>query len=262
MCLVHFLWLARGWWALLQAPLDRLTTMARGLLSLVLLVHVATAQQPLFPDLHVGGLLIDAPDGVDYVVAMSSDEAHVYAATMRHVIKMKASNLSEREVFDLTNDGVSEITTLAVDSGDVVLTVKKHDEYEVQRRATRSLAKIECSSVINSSEFTPFAIALDDRHIYTGHRTYPGKVARWKRRDCTPAGKLTLAEHEDDVRSFAYDAQHDARNLYVATNSQPGHVVKIALDTFERIGSVTLASIASVLLTLVAFHMHVELPKA
>ena len=223
----------------MQAPLDRATTMARRLLlSLACLVHVAMAQQPLFPDLHVGGELTDAPAGVNYVVAMASDDSHVYAATLRHVVKMKANDLTERTVVDLTGDGVSEITALAVDGGDLVLTVKKGDAYEVQRRATGSLDTIECSSAIDSSEFTPFAIAVDDAHIYTGHRTFPGKVARWKRQDCAPDGKLTLAENEDDVRSFAYDAQHDARHLYAGTNSQPGRVVKIALGTFERVGSV------------------------
>ena len=149
----------------------------RPLLVLCLVHAVYGNQAMVFPDLDVAGPLVSAPAGSSGVVAMDSDESHVYAATSRQIIKMKSQDLLSRKIIDMGDAGVREIAALQEDGDDIFLTAKtmNRDNWVLMRLSKTDL-EVQCQREIDPQLYIPYALAIAGPYAYTGHFTFPGKV--------------------------------------------------------------------------------------
>lgn len=103
----------------------------------------------------------------------------------------------------------------------------------------------EAALVFEPSEYITSSAVIDPagRYAYFGTSTSPGQIVKVDVQTWQRVGAITLAQGEgDDIESFLFSAVMDPAGhyAYFGTGTYPGKVIKVDLERFERVGSLTL----------------------
>lgn len=103
----------------------------------------------------------------------------------------------------------------------------------------------EAALRFDSSEYFTSSAVIDPagRYAYFGTSTPPGQIVKVDVQTWQRVGAITLAQGEgDDTEGFLFSAVMDPAGhyAYFGTGTYPGKVIKIDLERFERVGSITL----------------------
>jgi hypothetical protein len=189
--------------------------------------------------------------GTDVFAIDSDANGTVFVATSSHVVSYSEA-LKKLGLVDLAKLGLRGVTSLKVDKHHVFLTA--YDKSSNDLRLVRfTTSKAETANIIRSNtKFTngvPYTMALSADHVFVGIGSSPGKVIKFEK-----TGKLQLVQEvvlkngENDIRYMELDSSWLASpnapaHVYVATNTNPGRIVKLTADagSMRRAGELRLS---------------------
>jgi hypothetical protein len=170
--------------------------------------------------------------------AIAADEDNLFVGSPNKVLKIGQIDLKEKASLDISGRGYNEVAALSTD-GTFVYVVASG---KVEGHRVNALLKIDKSmNVIKEMPFEKtepiaYSLAVDEKYIYTGHYSFPGKVCRTEKSlSDKPMECVSLNNGENDIRQLELDP-HDPLDefIYANTNTAPGVIVKIRKATMKR----------------------------
>jgi len=184
------------------------------------------------------GAKLELPSGFDKITAMAADEAFLFATTYTgQLLKVNQLNLNDFGVLNFAQktgvDHYSELGALAVDATHVYVTAQQGPT-NVLLKVSKDTMTVESAFHLVASDNVAYSVLERGDFIYLGLYTFPGKVLKVAKSTMTLAGSCTLSQGSNDVRSMEFDRTNPGV-LYANTNTSPGRVVKVHLDTMSEV---------------------------